>query len=177
MQREPKPKPKTCDKSRRKESCGARCLRQCPGAMPWQGKGYKWHARPPDETWRQTFPEHGTVLSQVPSRHEYSRCTTGRIPVQRCGFLLAQASTGQLPEAKSLCTEAPVLARFDPSKEATIQCDAGSYGLGGVLLQEDRPMAFTSRALTQTEQRYAQIEKEALATLARYSISTCLDIT
>ena len=55
------------------------------------------------------------------------------------------------------------MARLDPSKETTIQCDAGSYGLGGVLLQEERPIAFTSRALTHTEQRYAQIEKEAQA--------------
>ena len=64
---------------------------------------------------------------------------------------------------KSLCTEAPVLTRFKPSIETTIQCEASSYGLGAVLLQEDKPIAFTSRALTPTEQRYAQIEKEALA--------------
>ena len=65
--------------------------------------------------------------------------------------------------ATEYITEAPVMARFDPSKETTTQSDASSYGLGGVLLQEDRPIAFTSRALTQTEQRYAKIEKDALA--------------
>ena len=36
-------------------------------------------------------------------------------------------------------------------------------GLGAVLFQEDRPVAFASRALTETESRYANIEREMLA--------------
>ena len=49
-------------------------------------------------------------------------------------------------------------------KEKTrIQCDAIQAGLGAVLMQGGRPVEYASRALTPTEERYAQIEKEQLA--------------
>ena len=64
---------------------------------------------------------------------------------------------------QKLVTEAPVLAFYDPAEQLTIQCDASQSGLGAVLLQNDRPIAYSSRALNKTEQNYAQIEKELLA--------------
>jgi hypothetical protein len=64
---------------------------------------------------------------------------------------------------QTLCCEPPVLAFYNVHKPVEIQCDASKDGLGAVLLQEDRPIAYTSRSLTETEKRYAQIEKEALS--------------
>ena len=64
---------------------------------------------------------------------------------------------------KDAATKTPILAYYDPSKASVLQCDASQKGFGAVLLQEGRPVAYTSRALTDTEQRYAQIEKEALS--------------
>ena len=52
---------------------------------------------------------------------------------------------------------------FDPSKPVTVQVDASQSGLGAVLLQEGKPVAYASKALTSAQQAYAQIEKEALA--------------
>ena len=52
------------------------------------------------------------------------------------------------------------MSYYDVYKYVTIQCDASNYGAGGVLLQEGKPIAFTSRTLTSTEQNYAVIEKE-----------------
>ena len=66
-------------------------------------------------------------------------------------------------KVKKLVTEAPVLSYYDPTRELEIQCDASQRGLGAALLQGGRPIAYTSRALTDTEERYAQIEKEMLA--------------
>lgn len=66
-------------------------------------------------------------------------------------------------QLKRLIAEAPVLRYFDPSKPVTIQTDSSSTGLGSCLMQEGQPLAFASRALTDAETRYAQIEKECLA--------------
>ena len=64
---------------------------------------------------------------------------------------------------KQALTNPPVLQFFDTSKPVVISADASQHGLGAVCLQQGRPVAFASRALTPTESRYAQIEKEMLA--------------
>lgn len=64
---------------------------------------------------------------------------------------------------KDALTSAPVLRFFDPMKQLIIQVDASKDDLGACLLQEDHPIAYASRALSETEKNYAQIEKELLA--------------
>ena len=65
-------------------------------------------------------------------------------------------------------TKTYVLALYDPNRETTVSADASTYGLGAVLRQRTngtlRPVAYASRPMTPTEQRYSQIENEALAT-------------
>ena len=64
-------------------------------------------------------------------------------------------------------TKPTVLALYDPRAPTKVSADASSHGLGAVLLQQIdgswRPVSFASRSMSETEQRYAQIEKEALA--------------
>lgn len=64
---------------------------------------------------------------------------------------------------KNLLTNAPTLEFFDVQKPVTLSVDASSEGIGAVILQDKKTVAYGSRALTDAQKRYAQIEKELLA--------------
>jgi transposase InsO family protein len=66
-------------------------------------------------------------------------------------------------DIKTAIASPPVLRYYDVKKEVTLTCDASQKGLGAACLQDGVPVAYASRALTQTQQGYAQIEKELLA--------------
>lgn len=66
-------------------------------------------------------------------------------------------------QVKQIISEAPVLKYFDPKADTELQCDASDKGLGACLMQEEPPVAYASRAMTDAEVNYAQIEKELLA--------------
>ena len=56
-----------------------------------------------------------------------------------------------------------VITYFDPNKSTELLTDASPVGISGILAQEGKVVAYASRALTQTESRYSQTEREALA--------------
>ena len=71
-------------------------------------------------------------------------------------------------QAKKMLTSADVLVHYDPQMPLRMAGDASAYGVGAVLSHvfpdgSERPIAYASRTLSQSEQNYAQVEKEALA--------------
>ena len=74
-----------------------------------------------------------------------------------------QEQEEEFNKLKTSITTTPTLKYYNVKEEVIIQCDASKYGLGAVLLQQNRPVAYASKCLNETEVRYAQIEKEMLA--------------
>ncbi|PFX13349.1 Uncharacterized protein K02A2.6 [Stylophora pistillata] len=77
----------------------------------------------------------------------------------------AAARLGLVAMAKNAQKEVSslgVLSYFDPNAETVIETDASLKGLGAVLLQDGKPVCYASKALTETEQQYSNIEREAL---------------
>ena len=58
---------------------------------------------------------------------------------------------------KKLLSSDRCLAFFDISKPITSQVDASNFGLGAALLQEGKPVAYSSRSFTSAEKNYAII--------------------
>ena len=66
-------------------------------------------------------------------------------------------------QAKLHVTNAVTLQYFDPGQPIVLECDASGNGVGGTLLQNGQPIIFISQALTDTQKRYSNIERELLA--------------
>ena len=54
------------------------------------------------------------------------------------------------------------MAYFDPNKETQLIVDASPVGLGALLTQNGKVIAYASRALSDVEKRYSQTEREAI---------------
>ena len=75
---------------------------------------------------------------------------------------------------KEQLTSSAVLVHYDSTLPLKLDTDAhvSSYGVGAVIAHimpdgSERPVAYASRTLTQSERNYSQIEKEALAIVFR----------
>lgn len=70
-------------------------------------------------------------------------------------------------QSKRLLTSEPVLTHYDPNLPVRLAADASPYGISGIIshvMQDgtEKPIAYASRSLSKTEQKYAQIDREAL---------------
>ena len=78
-------------------------------------------------------------------------------------FHLSPAHQEAYEKVKDSVSNEVTLTYFDPRKEIILQVDASLKGLGATLIQDNKPVAFASKSLTDVETRYANIERELLA--------------
>jgi hypothetical protein len=63
---------------------------------------------------------------------------------------------------KKFLTTAPVLAQPDIDQPFDMYCDASGIGIGGVLMQDGRAIAYASRQLRRHEEHYPTHDLELL---------------
>ena len=78
-----------------------------------------------------------------------------------------QQSFDQLKQA---LVTLPVLHLPDMDKEFTVVCDASAFGVGGILMQDNKVVCFGGRALTEVERRWTTGDREL------YGVVYCLQI-
>jgi hypothetical protein len=78
-------------------------------------------------------------------------------------------------QLKVLLTTAPVLAQPDIEKPFDVYCDASGSGLGCVLMQEGRVIAYASRQLRRHEEHYPthDLELAAVVHALKYGVIIC----
>lgn len=82
---------------------------------------------------------------------------------QSSEFIWDQQAEKAFEDVKESISKTTTLKYFDPKLPLTLQVDASSRGLGAALIQENQPIAFASKSLTECETRYSNIEREMLA--------------
>ena len=78
-------------------------------------------------------------------------------------FVWGKSQENAFQELKKSLTLAPLLALPDFNKSFEIECDASGIGIGGVLMQEGKPISYFSEKLGGAQLNYPVYDKELYA--------------
>ncbi|KAA0059477.1 hypothetical protein IC582_002782 [Cucumis melo] len=83
--------------------------------------------------------------------------------LKKGGFSWTEEATSSFDRLKSAMMSLPVLALSDFTKQFEIETDASGYGIGAVLVQDRRPIAYYSHTLAMRDRARPVYERELMA--------------
>ncbi|GKD93265.1 retrotransposon protein, putative, ty3-gypsy subclass [Tanacetum coccineum] len=95
------------------------------------------------------------ILELLRKEKLYARNTS----ILRTFWLLSKIYQGFFKDCKKLC-EAPILALPEGNKNFVVYCDASLQGIGAVLMQREKVIAYASRQLKPHEENYTTHDLE-----------------
>ena len=117
---------------------------------------------PKDKKELQTFLGMITYMSSfIPNLADYTAPFRNLLK-ENVDFAWNPSHSKAFEKVKLLICTATTLAYYDTKKPVALHVDASSKGLGAALFQDNKPIAFASKALTPAETRYANIERKLL---------------
>ncbi len=132
-------------------------------AWPYKDRCSPFYANPADKHDVQRFLSMTNYSSKLIPGYSENTAPLRQLLVQDVEWNWQEHHMAVFTRLQELLTSPPVLQYFDVHQPVVLSADASQHGLGAVCLQNNKPVAFASRAITETESRYAQIEKELLA--------------
>ena len=105
------------------------------------------------------FHRDGAIFIQV-LRSVIRGCRTRELSKEKVPFNWGPEHQEAFKLVKKEIVAVPILAYYNPRKTTVLQTDASSKGRGTCFLQEEKPIYFTSKAVTETQRGYMAIELE-----------------
>lgn len=119
---------------------------------------------PKDKKGLQRFLGMITYLGRYVDNLSQESAALRKIAVPRSEWKWSIEEQREFEKLKAIIIKVNPLKYFDMSKRIVLECDASSEGIGAVLKQDEKPLAFASRKLSNAERNgYAMIEKEMAA--------------
>lgn len=83
-------------------------------------------------------------------------------------FIWSEKVQASFDRSKKLITSEPVLTHYNPDLPISLATDASPWGISGILSHlmpdgSEQTIYFASRSLSETEQKYSQVDRESKA--------------